>query len=119
MTAIQSGYGAYKDVKGAVGKIKSFGTEAGKTIAAAETGNVFGAAYGTYKTYKAGDEAYKATTKAYESGQKAYGDFQVRAGRMRWSINSTHMPKSSFFSSIQRTNSTILVLSSIRDIRTV
>jgi hypothetical protein len=79
MTAIQSGYGAYKDVKGAVGKIKSFGTEAGKTIAAAETGNVFGAAYGTYKTYKAGDEAYKATTKAYESGQKAYSDFQAAA----------------------------------------
>ena len=34
-------------------RAQSFGTEAGKTIAAAETGNVFGAAYGAYKTYKA------------------------------------------------------------------
>jgi hypothetical protein len=56
---MKSGYGAYKDIKGAVGSVKSFGTEAGKTIAAAETGNVFGAAYGAYKTYKVhGREAF-------------------------------------------------------------
>ena len=59
ITAMKSGYGAYKDIKGAVGSVKSFGTEAGKTIAAAETGNVFGAAYGAYKTYKVhGREAF-------------------------------------------------------------